>query len=94
MDINPMETLNKLLTKHSKLLWLIAFMEKSGSIDHETKLKLKYMVFLNDANLLNVLKKGYTDINDMIDDIRAQASSIEFEALEEAVKNAPKIVDQ
>ena len=41
------------------MLFLIAEMFQEKLIDENTKAKLKYMVFLEEANLFNVFKKGY-----------------------------------
>ena len=46
------------------------------------------MVFLNDANLFNVFKKGYTDIEEMKQDVKEIGEAVDLEALQEALQSS------
>ena len=43
------------------------------------------MVFLDDANLFNVLRKGYEDLEDMMDEVKSLGKAVDKVDLEESV---------
>ena len=83
-----MEELENLKNNHSRMLFLISQMYRDNEITREVKINLKYLVFLNDANLLGVLKKGYTNIEDLKKEIKIIGKNLDHEDLEEEFKNA------
>ena len=46
--------IGKLHTTHSKCLYLIAKMFADGEVTHDEKIKLKYLVFLEDKRLFDL----------------------------------------
>lgn len=83
-----MEELENLKNPHSRMLFLISKMFKDNEITQETKLNLKYLVFLNDSNLLNILKKRYTNIEDIVADIKYFSKNLTREVVEEELKSS------
>lgn len=83
-----MEELENLKNPHSRMLYLIGKMYREGEITQDVKINLKYLVFLNDANLLNILQKRYTNIEDMKEEIKYLGKNLTQEDLEEELKNS------
>ena len=83
-----MEELENLKNEHSRMLYLIGKMYKDGEITQDVKINLKYLVFLNDANLLNVLRKDHPTIEDMKAEIKYMGKNLNHEDLEEELKNS------
>ena len=83
-----MEELENLKNPHSRMLYLISKMYKENEISQDTKINLKYLVFLNDANLLNILKKRYTSIEDIEAEIKYFSKNLTREIVEEELKSS------
>ena len=83
-----MEELENLKNPHSRMLYLISKMYKENEITQDTKINLKYLVFLNDANLLNILKKRYTSIEDITAEIKYFSKNLTREVVEEELKSS------
>ena len=56
-------------------------------VDNDIKINLKYLVFLNDDNLLGVFRKGYTNIDDLKNEIRIIGKNLDQDDLEEMFKD-------
>ena len=69
------------------MLFLIGQMYREGEINNDIKINLKYLVFLNDENLLGVFRKGYTNINDLKNEIRIMGKNLDQDDLEEMFKD-------
>ena len=70
-----MEELGKLKNPHGRMLYLIQKMHKQGQISQDTKINLKYLVFMNDANLFELLTKGYTKLEHLLRAIKEVGES-------------------
>lgn len=70
------------------MLYLIGKMSRDGEISHDVKINLKYLVFLNDPNLLNILQKNHTDIEEMKNEIKYLGKTFKPEDLEDELKNS------
>ena len=82
-----MDELENLKNNHSRMLYLIGQMYKDGEISNDIKINLKYLVFLNDDNLLGILRKGYTNIDDLKNEIKILGKNLDQEELEELFKD-------
>ena len=69
------------------MLFLIGQMYREGEINNDIKINLKYLVFLNDENLLGVFRKGYTNIDDLKNEIRIMGKNLDQDDLEEMFKD-------
>ena len=83
-----MEKLANLKNNHSRMLYIISQMYKDNEISRQVKINLKYLVFLNDANLLGILNKGYVNIEDLKDEIKVLGKNLNNEDLEEEFKSS------
>ncbi|CAI2378567.1 unnamed protein product [Moneuplotes crassus] len=83
-----MEELENLKNSHSRMLYIISQMYKDNEISRQVKINLKYLVFLNDANLLGILNKGYVNIQDLKEEIKTLGKNLNNEDLEEEFKSA------
>ena len=83
-----MDELENLKSSHSRILYLISQMFRDNEITREVKINLKYLVFLNDANIIGILQKGYTNIEDLKNEIKILGKNLDHEDLEEEFKNA------
>ena len=83
-----MEALDKLKNPHSRMLFLIQKMYKEQQISTDTKINLKYLVFMNDPNLFNIFNKGYTELDHMLKEIKEVGEGCDREVLEEELKNS------
>ena len=83
-----MDELENLKNEHSRMLFLIGKMYKDGDISQDVKINLKYLVFLNDANLLGILKKEHTNIDEMKHEIKYLGKNLNHEDLEQELKDS------
>uniref|UniRef100_A0A7S3N523 Uncharacterized protein n=1 Tax=Euplotes harpa TaxID=151035 RepID=A0A7S3N523_9SPIT len=63
-------------------------MYREQRINQETKINLKYLVFLNDPNLLNILKRRHGTIEAIVEDIKSFSKNLTREVVEEELKNS------
>ena len=84
--------IGKLHTTHSKCLYLIAKMFGDGEISHDEKIKLKYLVFLEDSRLFDLWQnqKNANNADIVKKDLKSLAHKVSQEELEEMLDQKVK----
>uniref|UniRef100_A0A7S3N9K4 Uncharacterized protein n=1 Tax=Euplotes harpa TaxID=151035 RepID=A0A7S3N9K4_9SPIT len=62
-------------------------MAKAKMITKEDKANLKYLVFLNDANLFSIFNNDFSTIEEVFDEIKHFSKNITKEVVDEELKN-------
>lgn len=91
---NLLAQIERMRSDHSKMLYIINDMFQNENINEEQKVKLKYLVCLDDRNLLNILKRNYESEQDLKDSIIEIADSIDRNDLEELIKESKDILNR